>query len=88
MTKLLISLLTWNAGYVYAYKSFGSLFDPTDDINNNWDSKNFLEINKDKTEVRVIGSETQRKDILVYLDFLSVKKKNVKYQEVIFYNDL
>lgn len=77
MTKLLISLLTWNAGYVYAYKSFGSLFDPTDDINNNWDSKNFLEINNDKTEVRVIGSETQRKDILVYLDFLSVKKKKM-----------
>lgn len=42
--------------------------------------KYFQKINKGKTEVMVIGSKTQRKDMFVYLDFLSVNNKNrVKY---------
>lgn len=71
-----------------AHKSISFLHDCINDINM-WMSQNFLQLNKDKTEVLVIGNEAQRIDLLPYLVSTGLKAKNhIRNLGVIFDSDL
>uniref|UniRef100_A0AAR2KBY1 Reverse transcriptase domain-containing protein n=1 Tax=Pygocentrus nattereri TaxID=42514 RepID=A0AAR2KBY1_PYGNA len=71
-----------------ALKSISTLFECIGDIQT-WMSDNFLQLNKEKTEVLVIGSDSQKNDVQTYLNQMNLKAKQcVKNLGVTFDNEL
>ena len=57
------------------YGPIDSLSQCTEQIND-WMCQNFLQLNKDKTEIIVFGAKEERLKVIAHLDSLSLKAKS------------